>query len=66
MSHGGKDDAGKAGDAGRIGEEADHDETLGEALSREGFEPAKVGRKVMSQGRRREPLKKGPPKGSSR
>lgn len=58
MPHGGKDDASKAGDANRVEEGQDHDETLGEALSKARLEPAKVGRKTVSQGRRREPLKR--------
>jgi len=56
----GKDETTKADDVGPPGETPDDNETLGEALSRAGFEPAKVGRRVVSQGRRRETLKKRP------
>jgi len=51
-----KDVAEKAGDVGSIGETADAGETFGEALSKAGFEPAKVGCKIVSQGKRRERL----------
>lgn len=37
---------------------AEDDETFGEALSRAGLEPAMVGRRIISQGKRREKLKK--------
>lgn len=57
MPNGGKDDRAKAGDVGPIGK-TDDDETMGEALAREGFEPARVGRRTVSQGKRREPLRK--------
>ncbi|ANK77432.1 hypothetical protein FA04_32910 (plasmid) [Ensifer adhaerens] len=41
------------------GETADNNETFGEALSKAGFKPAKVGRrKIVSRGKRRETLKK--------
>lgn len=66
MPHGGKDAASKAGDVNRGEEGQDHDETLGEALSKAGFEPAKVGRKTVSQGRRREPLKRRPSRDPSK
>ncbi|WP_165933002.1 hypothetical protein [Rhizobium sp. BK251] len=36
----------------------DDNETFGEALSKEGFELANVGHKIVSQGKRRETLKK--------
>ncbi|PDS76392.1 hypothetical protein CO667_22650 [Rhizobium sp. L43] len=62
MPHGGRDEAGKDGDASQVGEGNDHVETLAEALARAGFEPAKVGRKTVSQGRRREPLRRSPSK----
>lgn len=58
MPHGGRDDEGKAGDVGPIGEMADDNETLGDALLKVGFEPARVGRKTASQGKRRESLKR--------
>ncbi|MDF1635585.1 hypothetical protein [Mycoplana sp. MJR14] len=58
MSLGGKNDATKAGDVAPLGEPVDHNETFGEALSKAGFEPAKVGRKIVSEGKRRETLKK--------
>ncbi|MCM2475663.1 hypothetical protein HGO38_19495 [Rhizobium sp. CG5] len=54
----GKKDEGEAGDAGSIGEMADDNETFGDALSKVGFEWAKVGRKIVSQGKRRESLKR--------
>lgn len=58
MPHGGKNDEGKGGVSGPIGEMSDDKETVGDALSKVGFEPAKVGRKVVSQGHRRESLKR--------
>ncbi len=58
MSRDGKIDAGKADDIRAARETAHDNETFGEALSKAGFEPAKVGRKVVSQGKRRETLKK--------
>ncbi|NVP57587.1 AAA family ATPase [Mycoplana rhizolycopersici] len=58
MPQDGKNDASKAGDIGPIGERRDVNEAFGEALSKEGFKPAKVGRKIVSQGKRRETLKK--------
>ncbi len=59
MPPGGKNDEGKAGrDVGPIGGMADENGTLGDALSKVGFEPAKVGRKIVSQGKRRESLKR--------
>lgn len=42
----------------RSGEMAGDNETVGDALTRAGFEPAKVGRKIVSQGKRRESLKR--------
>ncbi len=62
MSKQGKSDTGKAGDVGRFTETADDSETFGEALSKARFEPAKVGRKIVSQGKLRETLKKRPSK----
>jgi hypothetical protein len=56
MPHDEKNPAGIAGDVGPIGETADENETFGEALSKAGFEPAKVGRKIVPQGKRRETL----------
>lgn len=57
MPNGGKNDAAKAGDVGPIGETSNDNECC-EALSKAGFEPAKIGRKTVSQGKRRETLKK--------
>lgn len=57
MPRGGKDETTEADDVGPLGETADDGETLGQALSRAGFEPAKVGRRIVSQGKRRETLK---------
>ena len=54
----GKDGSSKDGGVGPREGMADDNETLGEALSRAGFEPAKVGRRIVPQGRRREALKK--------
>jgi len=53
MPHHGKKDEDEVGDVGSI---AADNETLGDALSKVGFEPAKVGRKIVSQGKRRESL----------
>ncbi|MDS7595983.1 hypothetical protein A6U87_00050 [Rhizobium sp. AC44/96] len=58
MPRGGKDETAKPRDLGRLRDTVDDNETFGEALSRAGFEPAQVGRKVVSQGKRRETLKK--------
>lgn len=58
MPQDGRDVAEKAGDVGSIEETADASETLGEALSKAGCEPAKIGRKIVSQGKRRERLKR--------
>lgn len=58
MAHSGKSDKGKAGLVGPTGQMADDNETVGDALSKVGFEPAKVGRKIVSQGKRRESLKR--------
>ncbi|WP_322882747.1 hypothetical protein U8C37_13260 [Sinorhizobium medicae] len=58
MPRGGKDKTTEADDVGPLEEEPDGHETFGQALSRAGFEPAKVGRRIVSQGRRRETLKK--------
>ncbi|MGO8661556.1 hypothetical protein ACC805_12350 [Rhizobium ruizarguesonis] len=64
MSRGGKDETTEDDDVGPLVETADNNETFGEALSREGFEPAKVGRRIVPQGKRRETLKK-PPSGNA-
>ncbi len=62
MSVGGR--FGDREDDGRPNEETqDENETLGEALSKAGFEPARAERKIVSQGKRREALKKRVPKG---
>lgn len=58
MPHDGKDDPGQAGDDGAIGDTVDDNQTFGEALSQAGFKPAKVGCRVISQGLRREKLRK--------
>lgn len=48
MPHHGKKDEGDAGDVDSIGEPAADNETLGDALSKVGFEPPKVGRRILS------------------
>jgi len=53
-----KDGIGKTADAGPIVNKTDDNEAFGEALSTTGFAPAKVGRKIVSQGRRGETLRK--------
>lgn len=58
MPQRGKDDVGKAGDVGSSGQPVDDTEAFGEALSKAGFVPANVGRKIVSQGKRGEALKK--------
>ena len=58
MPQGGKSDVGKTGDATRIRKSEGGTETFGEALSKIGFVPANAGRKIVSQGKRRESLKK--------
>ena len=58
MTNDGKNGVGKAGDVGPIEQTADASEMLSEALSKAGFEQPKVGRKIVSQGKRRETLKK--------
>lgn len=55
MPHHGKNDEDEAGETGSI---APDNETLGDALSKAGFESTKVGRKIVSQGKRRESLKR--------
>lgn len=60
MPRRGKHESTEADDVGPLGEPADHNETFDKALSRAGFKPAKVGRRVVSQGKRRETLKKRP------
>lgn len=57
MSRGGKKEVGKTGDVNLSQELAADNETFSEALTKEGFEPAKVGRKILFQGKRREALK---------
>ncbi len=63
MAGGGKRGVSKSGDARQTGGTSDKSETFGEALSKAGFEPAKVGPKIVSQGKRREALKKRVSKG---
>lgn len=58
MSVGGKSDAGRGGGTQPRGEGVDDSETFGDGLLKAGFEAAKVGRKIVSQGKRREALKK--------
>lgn len=53
MPHHGKKDDDEVGGTGSI---AADNETFGDALSKVGFEPAKVGRKIVSKGKRRESL----------
>lgn len=55
MPHHGRKDEDEAANSGSV---AADNETLGDALSKVGFEPAKVGRKIVSQGKRRESLKR--------
>ena len=50
MQRGGKDETAKAGDVGPLRKTAGDNETFGEALSRAGVEPAKVGSRVVSRG----------------
>jgi hypothetical protein len=57
MSVGGRIDS-KEDDGRPIEETQGHNDTLGEALKKAGFKPARVGRKTVSQGKRRETLKK--------
>lgn len=61
MPKGGKNDVGKTGDVKLIRKPVTDKETFGEALANEGFVPANVGRKIVSQGKRRETLKKKAP-----
>jgi len=58
MSRDEKYDVAKAGNVGPIKKSEDGSETIGGALSKAGFEPARVGRKIVGQGKRRETLKK--------
>jgi hypothetical protein len=53
-----KDDEDKASEGGPVGETAVDKETVGDALSKVGFKPAKVGRRIVSQGRPRQALKR--------
>lgn len=57
MPRGGKNELDKAGEGSVTQESIAENETFREALSKEGFLPAKVGRKILSQGKRRETLK---------
>jgi len=58
MPRGGKDETAKSGDVGRLRNTADDNVTFSEALSKVGFKPATVGRRIVPQGKRREMLKK--------
>lgn len=49
----------------RFGKTVGDNETTGEALSNAGFKPAKVARRIVSQGKRRETLRKHAPKDKS-
>jgi len=60
MPSGGKDEKTKTHDVTPPGETPDDSDTFGKALSRAGFKPARVGRKLVPQGKRRETLKKRP------
>lgn len=63
MAGGRESDGGRDGGAQQTGGKVEKSETLGEALAQAGFESAKVGRKIVSQGKRREALKKRVSKG---
>ncbi|MBB4005956.1 hypothetical protein [Allorhizobium taibaishanense] len=58
MPKGGKNDVGKTDNVSLTAKSMTDKETFGEALSNEGFVPANVGRKIVSEGKRRETLKK--------
>lgn len=58
MQHDGKDLPSQADDDAATRETANDNGMLGEALTQAGFTPAKVGRKVIAQGRPREKLKR--------
>lgn len=58
MPRGDKDEIAETGAARPLGKTADDNETCGDALTRADFVPAKVGHRVVSQGKRRETLKK--------
>ncbi|MDX0675656.1 hypothetical protein GOD41_08460 [Sinorhizobium medicae] len=58
MPKDGKNEADKTGCVNLIRETLSDKETFGEALSNEGFVPANVGRKIVSEGKRRETLKR--------
>ncbi len=60
MPRGGKDEKTKTDVVAPPVETADDSDTFGKALSRAGFKPARVGRKFVPQGKRRETLKKRP------
>lgn len=64
MSQDGKNDPGKAGAVGPTGKRVGDNETTADALSQAGFKPAKVNRRIVSQGKRRETLRKQAPKDS--
>ncbi|MDK1389977.1 hypothetical protein QN224_32155 [Sinorhizobium sp. 8-89] len=49
---------GKTGDVSLVREAVADNETFGEAMANVGFVPANVGRKIVSQGKRKEKLKK--------
>ncbi len=57
MSVGGRIDGKEDDGLSKEDTQGDND-TLGEALKKAGFKPAGVGRKTVSQGKRRETLKK--------
>lgn len=58
MSRTDKVDAEKAGDNSPEAETGKIVETAGEALAKAGFEPSKAGRRIVGQGKPREPLRK--------
>ena len=60
MPRGGKDETTKTDDITPPGEMPNDNDAFGEALSRAGFKPAKIGHKIVPQGKRREMLKKRP------
>lgn len=58
MSRTDKVDAEKAGDDSPEAETGKIVETAGEALAKAGLEPSKAGRRIVGQGKPREPLRK--------
>lgn len=66
MPRGGRDETTKPDGVVPLGETQDDNQTFGKALSRAGFKPAKLGRRVVSQGKRRETLKKRPPENAGK